>query len=329
MNQRLIYPDICKFIAIFMVTWSHCAQCIANKTYTNLLGGTKLDIAFNMPLFMIISGWFINLEKYRITNKQEFIISKFKRLIVPSIIWFLIYAILSDIMPDISFQGCYWYIKGMFNYYWYLNSLFVCLCIIFLSANLFKNNIICILVSTLGVLICPLSEIANINFMFPFIWAGYLLRKILESNYKKMFIIICTIIGVGICPFWNASCTVYESPFQPLHLSIPMCITYIYRFVIGFCLSTVIIFLIMYFERSHLKKMAVWGKDTLAIYTISILILSFLSKLFSEAILNTNQFFVLDILSLILCSFIVITIIAFCRLCRKHKLSQSLFLGEW
>ena len=186
MNQRLIYPDICKFIAIFIVTWSHCAQCIANKTYTNLWGGTELDIAFNMPLFMIISGWFINLDKYRDTGIIQFIVSKFKRLIIPSLTWFSIYAILNGIIPEIKLSNCLWYIRGMLNYYWYINALFVCLCVILFSAKLFKDNVLCILISTIGILICPLSEIANINFMFPFIWTGYLLRKITESNYSNL-----------------------------------------------------------------------------------------------------------------------------------------------
>ena len=329
MNQRLLYPDICKFIAIFIVTWSHCAQCISNETYTNLWGGTELDIAFNMPLFRIISGWFINLDKYRKTNILTFIISKFKRLLVPSIIWFVIYAILFGVIPDLTLAGCYWYIKGMVNYYWYLNALFVCLCIIFLSAHFLKNDTMCILVSTIGVLLCPLSEISNINFMFPFIWTGYLLRIILNSNYKNYFIMICTVMGVALCPFWNASYTVYESPFQPLQLSISMCISYVYRFVIGFSISSVIISLIIHYEKSNLKRLAVWGKDTLAIYTVSILILCFISKILSIAKLSTNHMGVLDLLSFFLCLFIVASIIAFCRLCRRHKWSQSILLGEF
>ena len=39
MTQRLLYPDICKFIAIFIVTWGHCAQCISGEVWTHLWGG--------------------------------------------------------------------------------------------------------------------------------------------------------------------------------------------------------------------------------------------------------------------------------------------------
>lgn len=328
MNQRLTYPDICKFIAIFMVTWSHSAQCIADKTYTNLWGGTEFDIAFNMPLFMIISGWFINLEKYRHTTIKAFLISKFKRLIVPSIIWFLIYAITSGLVPSISLSSLLWYIIAMFNYYWYLSGLFVCLSVILLSAKIIKNNTTCILLSTIGVLICPLSEFANINFMFPFIWVGLLLRKILEGKYKIHFITFCIIVGVCLCPFWDAKHTIYESPLKLLQLSTSMCITYVYRFIMGCSLSTIIIYSVMCYEKSCLKKMAVWGHDTLTIYTASILILNLFSKYLTIKELHTNQYILLDILSFILCTIIVFIIIAFCRLCRKFKWSKTILLGE-
>lgn len=84
--KRLTYPDICKFFAIFLVTWSHCAQCISGETWTNFIGGHQIDIAFNMPLFMIMSGWFINLEKTRNTPTLIFIKAKFRRLLVPSFV---------------------------------------------------------------------------------------------------------------------------------------------------------------------------------------------------------------------------------------------------
>lgn len=73
MKERLLYPDICKFLAIFLVTWAHCAQCISGEIWTNFLGGKQLDIAFNMPMFMLISGWFIDPDKMRKSNIIEFI----------------------------------------------------------------------------------------------------------------------------------------------------------------------------------------------------------------------------------------------------------------
>lgn len=65
MGQRLYYPDICKFLAIFFVTCAHSAQAISGQIWTQFLGGRSLDIAFEMPLFMLMSGWFINIAAIR------------------------------------------------------------------------------------------------------------------------------------------------------------------------------------------------------------------------------------------------------------------------
>ena len=209
MKQRVLYPDICKFIAIFLVTWSHCAQCISGELWSNFLGGRQIDIAFNMPLFMLISGWFINLDRIRSTKALEYISSKFKRLIVPSITWFLIHCILILHFPD----------KSIFTYFWYLNALFACMCIIFLAAKLIKNDALCCILSILLVLLMPYSDYSNINFMFPFIWAGYGLRRIIESKYATLFCTTSFLIGVILCFFWSPDYTVYLSPFSITRLT--------------------------------------------------------------------------------------------------------------
>jgi fucose 4-O-acetylase-like acetyltransferase len=120
-QQRLVYPDICKFVAIFIVTCSHCAQCISGEIWTNFLGGSVIDIAFTMPLFMLLSGWFLNLEKYRSANITKFIIAKFKRLMIPAMSWYIIYCLLTNNKPSFN---------EALLFYWYLTSLFICLCII-------------------------------------------------------------------------------------------------------------------------------------------------------------------------------------------------------
>lgn len=63
--ERVYYIDTCKFLAIYLVTCSHCAQAISGEVWTNFLGGSEIDIAVNMPLFMVISGWFLDIDKLR------------------------------------------------------------------------------------------------------------------------------------------------------------------------------------------------------------------------------------------------------------------------
>ncbi len=291
-KKRLIYPDICKFIAIIIVTASHCAQSISDEVWTNFMGGTKIDIAFNMPLFMIMSGWFVNLKKIRETNIFKYLLSKTYRLIVPAISWYIIFCILT------GNKIC---IINAFLFYWYLSALFICLVIISISAKDFFNNKICILVSTIGVLLIPHSYFANINYMFPFIWAGYYLRKIFESNkpyIKDIFMIISLIIGSLLIPKWSFDKTVYVTPLKVLSINFVMVYYYIYRFTIGLCLSVPLIYFAKKIESSNYAySFAKYGKYTLITYTFSFIFNGILSIFLPYFNLNTNKLLIIDFTS--------------------------------
>lgn len=327
MKQRILYPDICKFLAIFLVTWSHCAQCISGQTWSNFLCGSSIDISFNMPLFMLISGWFINPDKIRNTDTRTYLSAKFKRLVVPAIVWTMIHVIVFTKLPT-SLSGTIWLIKSIVNYYWYLTALFACLFIIFLFAKVFTSNKVCIFISTLFVLLCPSSEFANINFMFPFIWAGYGLQRIIEKQNNFYMISLFFISSIILGVLWNPSYTVYISPFVPLHLNLPMIIICIYRFIIGLCFSSVIIFIVKTYENTFIKRLAKLGQYSLVIYTASIAILKFLSLVLVKYDLHNNQSVVLDIISLITCIVVVYVCIIIGNICRKNKWTKILFLGE-
>lgn len=317
-TQRLLYPDTCKFIAIFIVTWSHCAQCISGEVWTNFIGGGSIDIAFNMPLFMLMSGWFINPDQMRKSKIGDFAISKFKRLIVPSFVWYFIHQLLVLHLPGLS----------IFGFYWYLNALFVCLCVIMLTTKVFKSNMACCIVSTVGILFIPYSDFSHINFMLPFLWAGYGLRKLLSTKYATPFVIACTLLGALLCLFWNPVYTVYKSPLNSLYISFEMIMVYVYRFVIGFTISAVIIYLLMKTENTILKRLSPLGSYSLVIYTSSLVLLGVFSKYLNFIDIHTNAYGLIDVLSLCLCITIIFVTTKFSDLCRKNSLLSTLFLGE-
>jgi fucose 4-O-acetylase-like acetyltransferase len=326
--KRLIYPDICKFIAIFLVTWSHCAQCIAGKTWTNLFGGTELDIAFNMPLFMMISGWFINPQKLRALKPQDYFLSKFKRLVIPSLVWYTLHLIIINKQLIFSSSAIYWYFYAWTNYFWYLNALFFCLLIIYFFSKVLRSDFYCCIISTTLVLACPISHIANINFMYPYIWAGYGVSRLFSNRNIKSYISICFIIGLTLCLFWNHSFTVYERPLETLHINLNMITSYIYRFSIGFCISAVIIYIMKRYENTFLRNFASLGQYSLIIYTASIILLDIISTVLNNLQLHINQVIILDLLSLCLCIIIIYFIIIFAKICRKHRWLKLLLMGE-
>ena len=236
MNERLAYPDICKFLAIFVVTCSHCAQVVSGKTWNNFVGGSEIDMAFNMPLFMIISGWFLDIDKMREVDIISYVVKKFRRLILPSLSWQFIYVLLFPAFVCDLFAVAW--------FYWYLSALFICLCIIMIFSKIIKNDLLCIIFSTLLVISFPFSSFVDINFMFPFLWSGYALKRLFKKDNAKHWVWLFAIIGLFLSFYWDVKHTIYLAPFKPLNINIDMAVSYIYRLLIGFCLSAVIVFLV-------------------------------------------------------------------------------------
>ena len=317
-RERLSYPDICKFLAVFIVTWSHCAQRISGMIWTNFWGGLQLDIAFTMPLFMLMSGWFINPDKMRKVKIQDYVYAKFRRLVIPSLIWYLVLLIITSNYPDLS----------VLTYYWYLNALFVCLCVIMICAKVFRSNLVCCLVSISTILLIPYSDFSHINFMIPFLWAGYGLRKICSMKFASIVIFVCFVVGLCLCFIWNYNYSVYSSPFNSICLDYEMVKIMIYRFSLGFALSAVIIYLIIRYENTWICRLSHYGSYSLVIYTSSLACLALVSRVLNCLDMHTNMYFVIDIVSLCLCIILIALSIRFADFCRKNKMLRLLFLGE-
>ena len=141
-------------------------------------------------------------------------------------------------------------------------------------------------------------------------------------------ITLCFISSILLGIFWNPSYTVYISPYVPSHLNLHMFFTCIYRFIIGFVISSVIIYIIKKYEQTFIKQLAEFGQFSLVIYTASIAILKILSLILFKYNLHNNQSIELEILSLITCIVIVYICIIIGNICRKNKWTKTLFLGE-
>ena len=106
-----------------------------------------------------------------------------------------------------------------------------------------------------------------------------------------------------------------------------MALIYLYRFVIGLSLSSVIIFLVKKNE-TKLSVFAKYGQYSLVVYTGSFVLNGLMALLLNHIGFHTNQMFIIDILSILLCIIIFIIIVVFGNLCRKNKITKLLFLGE-
>ena len=129
-NGRIEWIDLCKMITMLIVCYDHVIQSISfdYALKNNFFVGS---ISFHMPLFILLSGYFINLDKIRQTSLIKFCLSKFKHLMIPAFTWYLIQCMLFTEMPSI---------KRAFESYWFLSCLFFCFCILSICSKWIKNN---------------------------------------------------------------------------------------------------------------------------------------------------------------------------------------------
>jgi fucose 4-O-acetylase-like acetyltransferase len=93
MKQRILYWDVIKFFAIFLVVYGHVIQYLnpPERSLWNSFIGENI-VSFHMPLFMIVSGYFArSLFKKDI---KETVKNKFVQLVIPSVTTYFITGVI-------------------------------------------------------------------------------------------------------------------------------------------------------------------------------------------------------------------------------------------
>lgn len=320
---RIVYADFCKLVAIFLVTWGHCSQALSGLSFPPIFGVPGLLIPVHMPLFMMMSGFFINPTKIRNASFGFFIWSKTQRLLVPSIVWYFLFCLVSFHLPTL------W--EGI-NYYWYLNSLFVCYIIIYITVKISGNHLIVgCLASILIVVFSPYSSYLKINFMYPFLWAGYFLRKFIESDRSRLPLeLVLLTVSLYLYAFWDVQDSVYLTPFDTLFFSFDSLLVYLYRFSLGFICSTAIVLSIKRFiaNKNILPSFALLGRDTLFVYVSSFIINAIVAHFFKHYNFYFSTVGVLDFISVLFTLLIILSCSFAAKLIRKNATARLLILGE-
>ncbi len=268
--RRFEYIDFCKVFAMFLVTWAHCAQQLNGNPFPVLLISKDSFISFNMAVFMVSSGFVMNISKIRETPFVEFFFSKVIRLLVPMTAWFLI---LSAITYPKHID--YW------SAYWYLSSLFVCLMTIKIMAYFLSSQLGLCLFSILFLSLVPFQCFEKICYMIPFLWVGYGLRY--SINRINIYVAcLFSLLYVILYYFWDVRYSIYLSPFHICEVNINSLFSLVYRFLIGTVGSIAILSWIRIGIELHnfrwMKYIVKYGKYTLVFYTMSFVLNALLSK---------------------------------------------------
>lgn len=269
--QRKDYIDICKVVAMFMVTWAHCAQQISGMMFPQLLVSKDSFISVNMAMFMIASGLVMNLPKMRTTPFLEFLYSKVLRLLVPMTVWYFLFMMV--LYPK---RLGYW------DAYWYLSAMFTCLVTIKVLIQVISSTYMISLISIIILFIMPFPVFERSCYMIPFLWVGYALRFLINRIDHKVLLLLVVLYGI-LYYFWDVRYSIYICPFRILDINVNSVISMIYRFAIGSVGGVAFIALIKIMVESQrlkwIRTFAKYGQYTLVFYTMSFVLNAILTYL--------------------------------------------------
>lgn len=177
--KRNLAVDAVKAICIILVVIGHIIVDVYPETYS-INTVFKICYSFHMPLFVFVGGGVNAYKSVEKISQRQWIVTRFKRLMIPYIIWSIIVETLA---------GEYDILRYLFVYpaYWYLINLFLCDVILFLSVQAKKYTF-----AVMGVLYFVVVAarvffddsnlvIRNLFDRFPFYAAGYICFRYKDS----------------------------------------------------------------------------------------------------------------------------------------------------
>lgn len=278
-KPRLLYFDVLKLFAIFLVLWGHSIQYFLSSDYADE-PVYRYIYSFHMPLFMMISGYFaLSSMKLR---PVVFLKKKFNQLLLPCISWSILLWLAYHIINQ---QKCPTGFLSIFLLdLWFLKSVFICYIVVY-CGYILKINVYLWIILTLFV--SQLLPYYNLVFMYPCFLVGMGL-KITEAKWQSKavyLLIISFIVFFILLCFWDRSFWQGIGVSQALakgNNDISMLISAVYkrlyRIIIGIAGSFTFIYLFyLFFKKKSQSRFtnicSHWGQYTLGIYILQSIIL--------------------------------------------------------
>lgn len=216
-NKRIPYIDIAKTLGIILVIVGHV---VSSDTEIK-----KVIYSFHMPLFFMLSGMLLKVKKqYNALTWKNLIEKKLKSLMIPYVIWALIYASFSiKHLLFVLYGTRETLIKaGSLSSLWFLPVMFIAFMIVELVLQISirgkKGNAIgigivgCFLIGMLFPHYTVLGDLWGIDIAFiaaAFMLIGMVVKQIVEvfSNVSRLIVatIILSVIFLVAVRFSNSS----------------------------------------------------------------------------------------------------------------------------
>lgn len=321
-SKRLEYLDFCKVIAMYLVTVAHCAQQLSGNKFPNLFVSKDSFISINMAIFMIASGFVMNVSKMKVTSTGDYIKSKAFRLLLPMTTWYLLMCVVTMKMPT---WPTYW------SQYWYLGAMFVCLSTVKILTCFITRLTMACLISILILSLIPMISFERSCFMIPFLWLGYYLRFIVNKiNWAIAFSLL--VLYILLYFFWDITYSIYISPFHIWAIDAHSFYALFFRLLIGGVGGIAIISLsrLLIDRRGFqwMKFVARFGRYTLVFYTMSFILNAILARLMWRLDFFITTPGILDLSAFLISALMMVLMYFFQHIIESNWLLRRLFLGE-
>lgn len=325
-QQRIEYLDLVKLFTIYLVIIGHVIAMMVN----GYVVGEKLNsliYSFHMPLFMLLSGFFVSSKSEDIPI-INIVTKKAKQLLLPSITCTAIcllylWLVREHVNIRVEIIGNSWFLKTLFVYY-----------ILFCVLRKTGLNIWLLMPLSCGVLfILPHASSLQANLLFPYFWGGYLIKryKLLEKlTFSWSYAILSLLLFAGLYTlqrYWNIP--------NYVEINIITLQSQWYLILIRYCvafagsIATILTISIIYKSIKKYPittKCARYGKWTLGIYILQTILVV---NVFPDAqAWNVESEWLLDfvIVPLLSIAFLIVCIYLI-HLISKNKTLDLIFFG--
>lgn len=340
-RPRIEYIDALKGFAIYLVVWGHALQFLRNgHDFWHNLPMFEFIYSFHMPLFFMLSGFFFR-SSLRM-DWREFFTKKSIQLVLPIVVWSLIFVSLELGFDLISGRNIYsladvpkkLLAEGL--NIWFLKELFITFGIVFVAFKVFKKAWLACVVSLLFVFVSPLGCAIQRVFL-PAFWLGLFIKDYYSvfSKYAKQILVVSGIMFVISLFFWDGTYTMYVTKFQnpidfrKLSFNLTNIDIAMFRMFIGMCgsLFFLSLFSITYSTNVLFEQLSKIGRHTLSIYVLQILLLMKLANWlidFSDVNIWIYSLFITPAVALV----ILLMCLVIIKILSRYKFAKLLLFGN-
>ena len=339
-KKRIVYFDILRMAAVFAVVIVHVSSLyVYNRwgykgAFWNFISVIDSYFRYAVPVFLMVTGSLL-LPNRKNETYGEFLKKRFSKVLIPFIVWNIIYFFDSVRIGDYS-GTIYTFFKEMLSeggtryHLWYLNLIITLYFFIpffrILASKLDKKNLeLLIVVLFIGAFLIPtISDITNICFDIQvsvlslpviFVYIGfmflghYITTYGVKDKHRKIIYVLGVISAIGLAVVTNV---ISVGGFNDVMYNRE-------NVLVFFEAVSVFIFVTYLFKKVELKEkvsksLSSLGSLTFGVYLVHVLVMNEIHKLISEWSVFTNVpleiIAVLEIFSTLIITYIIVYLIS-------------------